>query len=282
MNAQTTLSHTFYVDEVATDATGNVTYTVKRLDGTLIVTGTATHGTTGVYSFTLAPVTSLDTYVVTWTCTLAGGAVAPFDYLEIVGGTIFSLAQLRNAKPALSVSSYSTADLIAARLETEVEAERILGRALFPKFGRYALDGNNDSELLLPIAYTRVLRSVTIIQNGVVTVSVPNISANSNIWLSASGVVQWWGGWFPYGRQNIIFELEHGMDFCPPTISSVAIIRARTLIGQTDTSVPYRAISYSVHDGGTYRLSTPSCELVGIPTVDAVYQREATTSTGFA
>jgi hypothetical protein len=81
------------------------------------------------------------------------------------------------------------------------------------------------------------------------------------------------GALWPAGLNNIIVEYDHGLDYPPEEIRQAGILRLRSLIGQTTSSVPDRATSYSVGDGGTYRLSTPSKQKTGIPDVDGPYER---------
>ena len=72
--AKLTLSQTFTVDEVATDAAGSVNVTVKRLDGTVVAGPTAaTHpGPVGLYTYDLPAQPAVDALRVEWTGSVGG------------------------------------------------------------------------------------------------------------------------------------------------------------------------------------------------------------------
>src|SRR5262245_16895554 len=78
-------------------ATGPVTVTVRKADGTTLVTGTATMGTGNPppYLFDLAPVAELDSLTVTWSGTWDGQPQSGDTYTDIVGGLLFTIAQAR-------------------------------------------------------------------------------------------------------------------------------------------------------------------------------------------
>lgn len=281
--AQIVLSHTFYVDETATDVTGSATYSIKRLDGTVVTSGTASHGATGVYSATVPAQTQVDTLTLDWTGTINGAAVTAQDVVEIVGGFLFGLAEARAVPPALDVTKYPTTKLASKRISTEQECEEICGQAFVPRFARVALTlggnsntvvGNNNS-LVLPHVRVRALRALTL---GGVAQSISGLN------VSPSGVIT--GGYWPrytYPSTMMVVEYEHGSDFPPEDLREAAMIRLRSRLTMGDTGVPARALSFT-DEGGTYRLSTPSAKRTGIPDVDAVYERYtvATARGGFA
>lgn len=276
-----TLSHLFEVDETPTDAAGAVTYAVKRLDGTAVQSGTATHGVTGLYTAVLlgANTLVLDTFTVDWSGTVAGAAVVARDYVEVVGGFQFSLSTARARRPALDVVKYPTAELARVRTNVEQECEQICDTTFVPRFCRVALSGDGKSgQLTLPHADLRAIRAITV--DGV-AYTAPQVAAvpfsdSGIVWSGAPSV---WASPWPLGLRNVIIEYEHGMDAPPDDIADAGIIRLRSKLGQTDTSVPTRAISFTATEGGTYRLSTPGRDPLtgqqktGIPEVDAAYGR---------
>lgn len=271
-NAQATISHTFSVDETATDAVGSVTYSVKRLDGTVVASGTASHpGTTGLYTFTLAAQSLVDIFTVDWTGSVGGGAVTVRDYVEVVGGFLFSLDEMRSARPALDSVRFSTQNLIDARLEAEVIAEKICAQAFVPRFARFELDGNNDFALVLPIHTLRTVRAVSTGTNTTDRVALTG-SGLTAVEFSEAGIISRRGAVWMWGRKNIVVEVEYGLDYPPEQIHRAAIIHARSLLTQTDTSIPNRATSVQGNPGGaTYSMAGPSAERTGITAVDALY-----------
>lgn len=271
--AQVVLSHTFYVDETATSATGTVAYAIKRLDGTAVSSGTASGpAPAGVYQVTVPAQSSVDILTLDWTGVISGATVTARDYVEVVGGFLFGLAEARAMPPVLDSVKYPTATLAAKRITVERECEEICGQAFVPRFGRAAVSAGRPT-LTLPDVNIRTLRGVSV---GGVTISTTGLA------VSASGVVS--GGSWPVSTPNIpvIVEYEHGWDYPPEDLREAAMLRLRSRLSMGDSGVPQRALSFSVADGGTYRLSTPSKKRTGIPDVDGVYERYTTDAGGFA
>jgi hypothetical protein len=277
--ASAVLVHTFEVDEVLTDAAGAVTVAVKRLDGTPIAGSpfTASHDSTGVYSLALPGQAQLDALTADWAATVAGATVTMQDLVEVVGGFLFGLREARSRPPALPAAKYSTAELAARRIEVEIDAELICRTTFVPRYKRYALSGRGGCKLLTPVADLRVLRSVRV--DGVAW-SQPQVDA-VRVW--ASGVLELYGGYWPYGERNVIVEVEHGLDYSPPPITTAGITHLRSLLSSGgNSSVPENALSWSAGEGGIYRISTPAKDRVGIPAVDGIYSRWGQDLGGFA
>lgn len=279
--SQVVLSHTFYVDETATDATGAVTYSVKRLDGTVVTSGTASGPVpTGVYAITVPAQSQVDTLTVDWTGLIAGTTITARDIVEVVGGFIFGLAEARAQPPVLDAVKYTTARLAQKRIGVEQECEEICGQAFVPRFARasFTVGGYNNPSgvvytLRLPHVGVRALRSIRL--DGVT-------QTLTGIAVSPAGIVSggaWVGG---VSGSAILVEYEHGWDYPPEDLKDAAMLRLRSRLSQGDTGVPQRALSFSVADGGVYRLSTPSGKKTGIPDVDGVYERYTIDRGGFA
>lgn len=273
--SQVVLSHTFYVDETATDATGPVTYSVKRLDGTVVASGTATGpAPLGTYSVTVPAQSSVDILTLDWTGLISGSTVTARDFVEVVGNYIFGLAEARAMPPALDATRYPTATLARKRISVEQECEAICGQAFVPRFVRAAVQVGR-STLTLPDINVRTLRAVTV--NGVA-------QSLSGVAVSTAGVVSG-GGWAALNTTPVpvvYAEYEHGWDYPPEDLREACILRLRSRLSMGDTGVPQRALSFSIADGGVYRLSTPSKQKTGIPEVDGVYERYTSERGGFA
>jgi len=277
--ASAVLAHTFEVDEVLTDADGAVTVDVKRLDGTPIAGSpfTASHDATGTYSLALPGQAQLDALTADWAATIAGATVAMRDVVEIVGGFLFGLREARIRPPGLPAAKYSTTTLAERRIEVENDAELICRTAFVPRYKRYALSGNDQRLLLTPHADLRTLRSVRV--DG--TDWSPDQVAEVRV--RESGVLELIGGRWPYGARNVIVEVEHGLDYSPAPITTAAITHLRSLLSSgANSAVPENALSWSAGEGGTYRISTPAKDRVGIPAVDGIYFRWGQDLGGFA
>lgn len=271
------LTHVFYVDETPTSASVGVVVTVKRLDGTTVASGSGTLGAPGTYTFTVPGQATLDTLVVDWVATSIGGAVVTAkDYVEVVGGYLFGLAEARALPPPLSSTTYPAATLAQKRLEVEVECERICGRAFVPRFRRITLSGQGSSKLLLPEGDVRALRAVSVAG---VALTLGELGA---VYALPSGVLDRGYASWPYGWNNIVVEYETGMDYPPEDLRMAAMLRLRSRLSLTSSGVPDRAISWNTQDGGTYRITLPSGEKTGVPDVDAAYERWTLAEAGFA
>lgn len=269
--SQVTISHTFYVDETPTDAGGSVAVTVKRLDGTVVSSGTAAHpGSPGVYTYAVPGQPAVDIITVDWSGVVAGATVTSRDYVEIVGGFLFGLAEARAMPPVLDPTRFPVATLSAHRIAVEQECERICGRAFVPRFRREKVRIINGTAMPSEVD-VRAIRSVTL-----------------------AGAP--YAGWYWPDRRgpltnipqtrvddyNAFIEYEYGMDYPPEEIRQAAMLRLRTRLTTGDTGIPSRAVSFSVTDGGVYRLATPGEKRTGVPEVDAAYSRYALDVWGFA
>jgi hypothetical protein len=266
-----TVTRTFYADEAPINAdSGNVTATLKRLDGTLVNTATAGHpGPVGEYTYPVPASAVLDAFRLEWSGLFGGVTITVYDYVEVVGGFLFGLAEARNRHRGLNDTNRYTTDILAEkRTEIEQEFENICGQAWVPRFARFALSGRGYEQLATPVTMLRTLRAVTI---GGVAFTQTELDAVS---LTDSGILRRpTGSMWPAGYRNVIVEVEHGNDYPPLPISEAGILRLRSRLSTTTTEIPDRAISYSVAEGGTYRLSTPGRQRTGIPEIDGVLER---------
>lgn len=291
-NSAGTLSHTFLVDETPTDATGSVTYAVVDATGAAVTSGTASSAgaSTGTYTFVLAAQSALKALTVTWSATVAGSATTATTYAEIVGGHFFTLKQGRDSDASLAdTTTYPTADLTAARLEVEVECENICDLAFVPRYARVVLDGSGTDELVLQhpdrtyrsVAEVRTVRSVTMADSPDGTFTAFTAGQLADLAVAADGtMVRTGGDVFTAGRRNVIVEYEYGLDAPPSDLVREAKIRLRTVLNANKSGVPDRASSFTMTDGGTFRLDMPGPFRTGIPTVDAAYGRYSRRSTG--
>ena len=269
-----TLSHTFTVDETLTDAAGAVTVTVKRLDGTDAGSGTATHTTTGTYTYALTPAAQVDTWTVDWTGSIGGATVVARDIVEICGDFLFGLAEARTDLKL--PPSITTAMMAAKRTEVEQTCERICRKAWVPRFTRLLVDGSGTTDLVVPHMYLRTVRAASVAPFAGQTFTALDAGALAALAAQPEGVIiRDDGAVWPAGHRNVIVEYEHGLDAPPEEIRSQAKLHFRSVLNRPNTGVPDRALSFTVADGGVYRLTLPGADSTGIPDVDAAYARNA-------
>jgi hypothetical protein len=78
---------------------------------------------------------------------------------------------------------------------------------------------------------------------------------------------------WPFGTGNVIIEYEHGFDRPPDDLRRASLVRVRTRLNIHRTGIPDRATSFTVAEGGVFRLDMPGPYKTGLPEVDAVYGR---------
>lgn len=281
-----TLAHVFEVDETPTAATGAVTVTVTDPAGATVATGTAAGDANNRYTFALPGQAQLQTLSATWSATIAGTAVVEVDQVEICGGYLFSLARGRASDKALADTDlYPTSDLRQARLEVEQELEWICNQAFVPRHRRVTLDGTGTRDLALPdgsdeIRGGYVMRGVRTIRSAAIAprVGQPFVTLSADqlaaLTVRSGGVLRRTDGadWTA-GDSNVVIEYEYGSDSPPEDLVRAALTRLRDRLNLNKTSIPDRAVSFTVPEQGTYRLSLPDAFRTGIPNVDAAYGR---------
>lgn len=286
--AAATLEHVFEVGEDPVDPTGTPTCVVTDATGAEIASGDATvaGGDSGRVTFQLPPQQQLAWLTVTWTATVNGVAVVEVDQAEIVGGFLFTLAQGRGSDSSLADSDkYTPAQLRAKRTEVEQECEWICDRAFVPRYRRVVLGGTGSPHIVIPDCADEViggvlLRGVRTFRSGqqrtrpglpYTPLSAAELAALA---VDDDGVVTRTDGrvWTE-GRDNVVLEYEYGADGPPEDLRDAALYRFRDRAQLRNKQVPDRAVSFTITDLGTYRLSLPDAYRTGIPDVDAPYGR---------
>jgi hypothetical protein len=260
-NTSTTIDLQMTRDGVATDpepATARVT--IVRDDGTVLIDNAeATRTGTGHFAYILAAAQTaqLDWLTATWDITVDGQPQYASTRIEIVGGFLIGLGDLRADRDLTNTATYPTSKLADARTYAEQELEQACGVAFVPRYGRRTLTGSRDN--LLPLTRdVRTIRSSTV--NGALA-DVSTLAAGDGFVYNPSG----WGS----GYQNVTIRYEHGMDYPPAAVSQAALILAKDYLvrGPLDD----RAIQRATEDGPVF-IATPGWNgnRFGIPQVDAV------------
>jgi hypothetical protein len=281
-NTAATITVTFYNGTTAVDADGNVTVTVTRADGTILLSTPATNEAgTGVYSVVIPPQATLNMLTVTWTGLFTGTSITIESSVEIVGGFYFSIAELRGYDSVLAnTTRFPNSALIDARTSVEAEFEDICQRAFVPRFYRETLIGETTDELFL---------------------EKPEVHSVTKFTVDGTDHMDWvTGEWVKFNKYSIRslvlsglalsagyatgidIEYEYGMKRVPYPIKEKALKRAKgNLVGMGSTIDP-RATTMSLPDIGTVNLSTPGLRgaETGIPDIDVVLRRYSLASGG--
>lgn len=260
-----TLTHTFYVDGVATNPTpDSATVTITTDAGDAVVTAQAATDTgTGTVSYTVTPThtADLDTWTVEWVATFGGQSQTFTDTVEVAGGFLFSIAQARAVRPLDNAVTYTTAAIVETRTLVEQALEDACGVAFVPRYRRETFDGAGLATLLAHQPRVTALRSASLDGTDISSTDLATIAG------AMTGRLYYPNSWIAgYGNYNVAYE--HGYDQPPLRIMQAALLLAKNWL--VKGPIDDRTTAFSTEDG-TYSLSTPGMRgaSFGIPEVDA-------------
>ena len=273
-----TLSVTFTGDETPIDPDGNaVTVTVKNLAGGTIASGSATRTGAGTYTFNLAAQSALNVLTIEWVGTFSGSPATVTTSAEVVGGTYFTLYELRNYDPVLTnTTRYPSAKLAKARELVESKFEKTCGRAFVPRYARevFAADGSRlywrhygqpSREIFL--SNPEPLRPISLTVDGVDWSDKVLTRDSDNLRVLRLPI----GDYFsPYSE--VIIEYEYGRDVVPTDVREAALKLSKYLLVADQSRIDERATAMTIPDFGTFAMATPGMRgsFTGIPEVDIV------------
>lgn len=250
-------------DPVTTDA---VTAHVTRDDDATSVVGSdeapaaATDHGLGVWGVEVPAQSQLAGLTATWTVADLGELTT---YAEVVGGRLFTPAQLRASDMSMSdATKVTAADVADVTAEVEDEFARICGVSFIPRGAVQTLAGGARTLLL---AWPLVNRVVSVTDRG------DAVAATA----SAAGELKRSDGWYFLSGPGVRVVYEHGWPKVPADVRKAGLLRARHRINASRSGVPDRATAFASSDGGTFTLATPGRggSETGIPDVDAVLRR---------
>jgi hypothetical protein len=243
---------------------------VKVYDGAGVqvgTTGTPT-ATTGQLAYTVPAgvLAALDTYRVAWSGTVAG---SPWEYaqqLELCGGFLFEIADLRAFDPALAdATRYPAAVVRAARTAAEERLEQACRVAFVPRGRRVDLLGTGLPRLEVGDNAVSALTSASVAG---VALTAGELSAV---------VVREWGAFDRGGEQvwdcgaTCSLFYRHGMPAPAGPVAQAAMLLTREYLVRS--AISSRA-TVEATDVGFFRLSIAGRDRpTGLPEVDAVIER---------
>lgn len=211
-------------------------------------------GNPNEFSTTLTSVATADLDALTLTWTSSAGAYV--SQVQVVGGFLFTIAELRAQATVLAdVVKYPTSKLTAVRSAVEDALEEEIGFALVPRYGQ-ATFANASSTLRL----TPFLRRIRTVNDAASDLTVDTLDLR----FDAVGYVT--GYWF---QGPTIVGYEYGLDNPPARATSAGLMLAKTwaITGPIDD----RTTNYTSPDTGiTSTLATPGLggSIFGLPAVD--------------
>lgn len=275
-NSPVTVAMTFYNGSTtAVNADGTVSVTVKKADGTTLVTGNASGPAANVYTYTgIVPQANLNVLTVLWTGLFGGVSRTETSYVEIVGGFYFTEYELRNYDSALTAQRFPDDKLTAERTMVESEFEDIVfPRAFVPRFWRESAVSIGDGQLILerPEAsaitklYVDGVDKLSWVTSNYVTKDADDVYALN---LSGSALAALYA-------TNIEIEYEYGMPRVPVSVKKKALKRAKMNLLGSKSAIDERALTLNVPEFGTMTLATPGMRqsYTGVPDIDATLAR---------
>jgi hypothetical protein len=265
-----TLSQQWSEDGAVVDP-GTVTIGITKADGTVLVAGgTATSGTgtsPRTFNLTTTHTANLDRLQVTWTSSLKGTLIS---YVEVVGGFLFGLAEIRGVTPINDTVSYLTADIADTRTAVEQAIEQACGVAFVPRYAFERYSGDGSTSLLLRRPLPSSVRSATI---GGTALSAPQLA---DLTMATSGAIYSTLTTWTLGQNNIVVGYEHGFQDPPAEIRRAAVMLAKVWLVGRRNPIDDRAVTFNAGaDGGTYSLAVPgrNGSSFGHPDIDVAVDR---------
>lgn len=252
--------------------------TVTDVIGETIATGTATAGDgTGEYVYPLPSAVrgELGVYVVTFAYTVASVAQTSTVQVEVVGGLLFEIAEIREAYPELrDAQRYPSEAIRAARDEATDRLERAAQVAFATRRTVEVLSGDDTTRLVLPHVEVTAVNGVSLYGDNTGVDAVDDeFSATqvADVEIDGpAGVLKRTDGVWPFGHQNVLVDYEHGYEQTPNPVKRAAMRLAVEAL--VPSSLPARALTQST-DVGDFRISVANPEAgrpTGDPEVDAV------------
>jgi hypothetical protein len=265
-------SGTYHLEVATTSEAGSLvtpttpfTVGVEDGGGAAVLAPTAATGITGgiAYEATYGVMDDLDTYTCTWTGMIGAAAKEWTSIVEVAGGYLFEISEMRAFDPAFAdASKYSDAKMRAARTAAEQRLERACRVAFVPRARRLTLTGDDTASLRLP---DNALRGVT-------SLAVDGVAFTADE-LDALDVREWGrvsrtdGLVFDSGAVIAIFY-EHGADYPDSPVVQAAMLLAREYLVRSALS---SRATVEATDVGFFRVSVASPDRpTGLPEVDAV------------
>lgn len=204
----------------------------------------------------------LDVYDVTWTDDDGGKR---FTQFEMVGGFLFTIAELQAYDADLADEvAYSPALIREIRDNVTERFEQVAHRSFVARGRRMKLDGSDEATLILPLFDPYVLVSAKV---GGVALTAEELA---DVKVKSHGVLQWDGGTWTPGVENVEVLVEYGFRSAPSPIQRAAMRLARHVIKANSGQADERASAVITELGG-FRLTLAGRDgPTGLPEVDAV------------
>lgn len=257
------------VDDDGTPVTPHAPATVVIRDGAgvQVFSGAATasdHKLTAVVAS--SELEHLDVFTATWSALVNSVATQWVSDIELVGGYVFEIADLREQDRTFTVEKYPTETLREVRgwVEDVIEGPRAANVAFVPRSSRVTIDGTGRTSLVLPDLNVREVYAVSVDGVAWTDAQIAKLTVDDGVlWLASGAPFYMW----PAGHRNITLHYSHGHDRAPGAITRAALMLAKEYLVKSD--VPGRATATSIGDQ-LFRLTIAGRDgVTGLPDVDA-------------
>lgn len=272
-----TISHQFFdADGDPAAPSGTVTVAVTRSNGDSVTVGAVSGSGSDPRTATigLAELTVVDRLTAVWS---VDGTVVATDEIDVVGGTVASVAQITASEA--SIAGESDAILKRARKAAEDKFISTQHRSPFERFyvqrfdgtGRCHLDGAHWPDLV-EVRWARVYTSATayteLTADELSSIIVPDEMArfertDRNVW--------------PYGHRNIEVGYVFGMSQVPQDLRDAFAAATREEVVKFNRSTPAQSTTFTSVDGVSFGLARPGQRgaVYGVDEIDAVFRAYA-------
>lgn len=247
-----------------------ITVTGTKADATAITPSTATLSdanlTPGLCAYVTPAYSEYDEIELSFSTTIDSQTVVGSEFVKVVGGRFFTLAQLRSQRGLANTTTYTNAHLAAARDIVEDLIEHFTDNAWVPQHKREVFDGDGCSELFLSRIGAR----------RIISASISGTSQTTTAWtISASGRILSNGVPFAthIAKQNVVIAYEWGAKRPPRDLANASLRLAKHILLSTESSIPDRARMMQT-EWGMFQLDAASEQKpTGIPEIDSVLMR---------
>lgn len=282
VNTEPIFAAAFAPDGTQGDVGTDVTVTVTRADGTVLVTDASTtksgSGTSTEYQWTfdVASNTRVDALTLVWTDASTGEQITTTE--EIVGNLLFSTAEAQTFGDG-KLANTSGDDIVAARDRITELFEDYTGVGFVSRYARGRFSGPSHRDPYRVWLFNAQLdyggKGATSDILEVISADDGTAVSTANIHIE-SGAIRRDDAVWTYRQDNdpypITIDWKYGLRTVPLDIRQAALALARYELVHTD--VTDRMIAFTDPNIGTIRLSTPGPNHpTGIPIVDQTLNR---------
>lgn len=239
---------------------------------TILAPATAASIANGIaYDAAVAVLPALDTYSCTWTGTVETLAKEWPTKVEVCGGYLFEISEMRAFDPAfVDVSKYTDAKMRAARTAAEQRLERACRVAFVPRARRLVLAGDGTGSVSLPDNAVRRVISLTVDDVAFTAGELADLNVREWGRVTRGDGFTFAGGLLglPGGGSRVGIFYEHGEDYPDAPVVQAAMLLAREYLVRNALS---SRATVEATDVGFFRVSVAGPDRpTGLPEVDAV------------